>query len=268
MYGILLGVFKLLSDGLTAVSGIYGLLSDFRDPDTKRITPAGKRAIVGIAIGFLISCGITILEHEKAIAEERAHALEIKRLANPLGQLELEVLWEVTKEDETIAAFKKNLELADPNSDGQMGMQSLPDQLRDSVPKQLDVPESMDLRLFGGIPGPCPTNRPTTWKNDMWLHPHKPMLLRNDTSVSVGTTKDNHLLIQQRFTLDVAASTGNIASDEDLSGVKLWISLPQDIYWPKFLSLETSHGRSFGNVEKQEVKWSKPDFFTYCYVLK
>jgi hypothetical protein len=52
-----------------------------------------RELIVGIALGFLISGVITIFEYEKAIAEERAHALEIKRLSNPLGKIEIEIWW-------------------------------------------------------------------------------------------------------------------------------------------------------------------------------
>jgi hypothetical protein len=83
MTGALLIVFKLLSDALTAGSGILGLLTEFKD-ERKKITRNGKIALSGILAGFLLSAGIAYLEARRADAERTQHASEIDRLSRPL----------------------------------------------------------------------------------------------------------------------------------------------------------------------------------------
>jgi len=83
MYGVLLMVFKVLSDLLTAASGVFGLLTEFKDQD-KKITKSGKVALAGIVIGFLLSGVMTFLEARDAQEDKEEHEQEVKRLERPL----------------------------------------------------------------------------------------------------------------------------------------------------------------------------------------
>ncbi|MBZ5680067.1 MAG: hypothetical protein LAO24_08175 [Acidobacteriia bacterium] len=78
MYGALLIVCKILADALTALSGIYGLLEEFKDEHHK-ITRAGKVALAGIVIGFMLSGGIAYLEARKSQQDDEDHRKELAR---------------------------------------------------------------------------------------------------------------------------------------------------------------------------------------------
>jgi hypothetical protein len=78
MYGIFLIVLKVLADALTATSGIYGLLREFKD-EHHNITKAGKIALGGIVIGFVLSGGIAYLEARKAAQDDENHRIELAR---------------------------------------------------------------------------------------------------------------------------------------------------------------------------------------------
>jgi hypothetical protein len=83
MYGMLLIVLKVLSDLLTAASGVFGLLTEFKD-QYKTITPSGKVALSGIVIGFALSGVIAVLEARNATEERKEHEQEVARLGRPL----------------------------------------------------------------------------------------------------------------------------------------------------------------------------------------
>lgn len=86
VYGILLSIFKIIAEALTAGFGILGLLTDFKD-DQKKITPAGRKALVGILASFVVSGVITVLENANSRAEERLHEQQIEALEHPLGDM-------------------------------------------------------------------------------------------------------------------------------------------------------------------------------------
>jgi hypothetical protein len=77
---------KVLSNGLTALAGIFGLLTEFKD-ERKRITSSGKLALVGIVVGFALSCLMTYEESRQTAWQAAAHAREVRRLSRPLHQL-------------------------------------------------------------------------------------------------------------------------------------------------------------------------------------
>ncbi len=267
MYGFILGVLKLLSDGLTAASGIYGLLSDFRDAETKRITHAGTRAIIGIAAGFLISGVITAFEYEKAIAEERAHALEIKRLTNPLGQIEIRVSWEFDNNNQEVAAFTKRLESTAPyvDSDGLAG--SLPSGMRDSLWGRLEWTADPDIFIYKrGSGHPCPTGLPLP-DADLELGEYDPPFLKDDRFAVIEIDRSRKLRIMRVLNPTIKLSTGEIASDEDLAAVGLMMNLVDDTYWPSDFVLRTIHGRYFRPGPKSVTRWGDKGV-QYCYVLE
>lgn len=83
MYSMLLLLFTILSDLLTAASGVFGLLTEFKDRH-KKITPSGKVALSGIILGLALSGVITVLEARNAEEEKREHEVEVARLGRPL----------------------------------------------------------------------------------------------------------------------------------------------------------------------------------------
>ncbi len=65
------------------MSGIFGLLTEFKDKD-KKITISGKIALAGIVLGFMLSGVITVLEVRNSNAEADKNAQEVRRLQRPL----------------------------------------------------------------------------------------------------------------------------------------------------------------------------------------
>jgi hypothetical protein len=259
MYGTLLGVFKLLSDGLTALSGMYGLMSDFRDDKTRKLTRSGKRAMVGIALGFLLSGAISVLEYEKSIAEERAHSLEVKRLANPLGQIKVEMWWGFNNNDPSISGFERQLEGYAAQKfglfDGQVAADVLPPELRASVPEILDDTAGADFAVFKRNSGVCPTGNPYPKTIDLFLIQEDPVELKDDMHSLIGVHRDKRIYIDRTFPLKFDQSTGEIASDEDFLGASLIIAIHSSDYWPENFVLTTTRGRNFAPKPKSEKVW-------------
>src|ERR1035441_2896062 len=83
MYALWLSILKIIAEGLTAVFGILGLLTSFRDEATKKITGVGKLALVGILSSFAVSSVIAAIEFESSKAQELSHEKEIRRLMLP-----------------------------------------------------------------------------------------------------------------------------------------------------------------------------------------
>jgi hypothetical protein len=75
-------------------------------------------------------------------------------------------------------------------------------------------------------------------------------------------------LIKRTLKPDIAASTGEIASDEDFAGARLTMVLADDTYWPRNFILTTSRGRHFEPTPKSVTKSSDKSGFEYCYVLE
>jgi hypothetical protein len=84
-YGLVLSILKVLSDALTAAFGILGLLTDFRNETTKRITRTGWTALGGIIIGLLLSATMSLLERKNANAEEERHRVEVQRASHHIN---------------------------------------------------------------------------------------------------------------------------------------------------------------------------------------
>jgi hypothetical protein len=80
----LLTVLKVLLQTLTAGFGMFGLLSEYKDKSTNRITRSGKIAFLGILATFIASGAITLVETANSRAAERAHELEVRKLSRPL----------------------------------------------------------------------------------------------------------------------------------------------------------------------------------------
>jgi hypothetical protein len=98
MYGILLLIFKIVSDALAAFFGVLGLLFEFKDKHNK-ITRIGGVALSGIFASFVVSGIITGLEakksHDEAMDSQRksdALAIQYQELRSKYeqGQKEIE----------------------------------------------------------------------------------------------------------------------------------------------------------------------------------
>jgi hypothetical protein len=92
---------KLIAEFITAASGVLGLLTNFkkkipakpgkkgRAGETEVITPAGKIALLGIALGFCASTALTVREEKEkkqAATEMEHHLANLERpLSNKMG---------------------------------------------------------------------------------------------------------------------------------------------------------------------------------------
>ncbi len=91
---VLLSFFKFLSIGLTGAFGAIGLMTEFRNKRTKKITNWGKIVLTGIVASTLISAISQALENEKNREEDqksdqktRTQLHEIQRAVEPLDSI-------------------------------------------------------------------------------------------------------------------------------------------------------------------------------------
>lgn len=84
MYELLLTLFKMLSDVLTAGFGVLGLLTEFKTKSGK-ITKTGRIALSGIGASLIVSIGVTGLETKKDQDSARQHAQELIDQSLPIS---------------------------------------------------------------------------------------------------------------------------------------------------------------------------------------
>src|SRR5690349_719563 len=89
-----LSILHVLSDALTMVFALLGLVNDFRDKETNRISKTGRVALIGVIASFIVSTTMTGLEQARSRREQEAHAQEIRRLARPLGTVSMYLIIE------------------------------------------------------------------------------------------------------------------------------------------------------------------------------
>jgi hypothetical protein len=85
-----LPVLKIVSDLVTAASGIFGLLTEFKDSNNK-ITRSGEVALAGILVGFFVSGTITFMDYKEAAISEA-------RREDPVQTLSVEIVVQVNEE--------------------------------------------------------------------------------------------------------------------------------------------------------------------------
>ncbi len=120
---IALNILKLIGLVLTGAFGILGLLTEFRDDKTKKITKWGKVALSGIILSTALSLVAQILESAKSVRDTResqkqssdqiARSNEIlnnlNRSLNPLTNVRITYWLRVPIDAPELAAYRKRL---------------------------------------------------------------------------------------------------------------------------------------------------------------
>jgi len=281
MYGAFLIILKVLSDALTAGSGVFGLLSEFKDQTTHRVTKAGKAALAGIVVGFVVSSAISFLEHEKSLEEDRQHEAEVERLLHPVGHMTAEVFVPVPRELEEEYPYIRNIKsrfrsaAKNPNEkhgndfDGVnlsrnggrllevLGLQDHMWEKFGQAPKAVFSGTTPPLDIFKGID--CNTlakvsgQRRPDW--NLWSYPHNEDP-NSDDGIGWIYKPDGSLSLQRFVDAKIQQSTGAITSVEDLPGSSLFIEW--DSQYPfDSLTFSPSDGVSFyanqGNTQDMTI---------------
>ena len=298
MYGILLIVFKVFSDALTAISGGFGLLTEFKDPATKRITVAGKAALAGIVVGFILSCTMTILEHVQSAEEERKHEAEITRLLHPVGHMTAALFVPVSKELGTKSPYMQRIEgafssaAANPDerhgsdydgislirNGGQLvevlGIQNQlrqkygdgPNEIFTGTTPPLDVFKDINCGQLAQING----HRRADW--NLWSYPHDPDPNKDD-GIAWDYKSNDSLTLQRLLDVKIQQSTGAITSVEDLPGSSLFIEWRSQYPFESF-TFSPAEGISYSanrmNTQNMTIEVivgevSSGDQTGYCY---
>lgn len=119
-----LNLTKIIGTALSGAFGLLGLLTDFRDPSTKRITRWGKVAFWGIILSTIIALVSQVLESAKATRDARASSeatqaqlkksdiilREVDRTLNPLVDVRISYWMRVPLDDPEMAEYKQRLE--------------------------------------------------------------------------------------------------------------------------------------------------------------
>lgn len=276
MYGTLLSVFKVLSDALTALSGVFGLLSEFKDPATKRVTTAGKAALVGIIVGFILSGAVSLLEHEQSVDDERKHEAEITRLLHPANHMTASVMVPVPKDLGTKFPYLKKIKIAfrsaaqNPTErhgndydginivrhNGQLlEVLAFQDHMRrkfGDAPTSLFVGTTPVLSIYKNFDCDhlAQTQSPQPdWY--LWSAPHSPEP-NSDDAIAWNYKIDDSLTLQRMLDIKIQQSSGAITSVADLPGSSLFI-LWTSQYPFEFLTFSPAEGVSF-NVNPENSK--------------
>jgi hypothetical protein len=268
--GTLLSILKVISEGLTAGFGILGLVTEFKDEKTKRITRNGKVALGGIIISFIVSGAITTVENANSRAAEKAHAVEIRRLSRPLGILRVQVDYSLKSEPkdatsvnlEQIAEWAVKHQTRDLVFDG-----DFPASLQAKLPSRGLISSGITIEIYAKAFS-CPKVASLDRDPDL--------LLKTNTQRSTrgwqyfAEPRSNYLYVTNAFDMTVIKDRGLIASVEDLpeSTVMVWSSAFDDPH-VQFQSVDLNVGsggskfRLTGGKEN-EIK-SAGDQRGYCY---
>jgi hypothetical protein len=92
-------VAKETSEAITVALAIIGLVSDFKDKQTNKLTRAGKWTLAGLLVSFGVSGLITALEYQNGRAQQAAHDKEVRRLLQPLGNFTTEIVVKLNDKD-------------------------------------------------------------------------------------------------------------------------------------------------------------------------
>lgn len=229
MYGTLLSILKVISEGLTAGFGVFGLMTEFKDRE-KKITRAGRIALIGIVATFIVSGVIAVLENANARAEERAHAAEVKRLSRPLTKFEVSAFfvrisnsdlspeedkfwsWVQTYTDRT-HEFPTRTDIPSGVHNPDIGYPYMFSSVklfkRSGICRKDWVPMSPDLEIADYVSTPVST--PGLWRYEV------------SSVMYIADEKGNNYVMEFQFPRNEEDLTGSISSVEDLPGSTLWI---------------------------------------------
>jgi hypothetical protein len=264
MYGVLLMIFKVLSDLLTAASGVFGLLTEFKDKN-KNITTSGKVALGGIVIGFLLSGAMAFLQAWNEQQEKKEHEQEVSRLGRPLDDhMHAWIVLSVPKDANGAGRYRPQLVAYFKNL---MANHVKPDP---SIPIFATAPSSGELKSFittyGHLPAKfrardyditdifdrsieysiqlfrsasCESLASRKTKPDLELG-FDNVTLENDPSVTWEYVANNDFLAMSRnLKLWVAHSTSRFTSIEDFPGstIVVWLGTADSHFTLEFLEI-------------------------------
>lgn len=120
---IALNILKLIGLVLTGAFGILGLLTEFRDDKTKKVTKWGKVALSGIILSTALSLVAQILESAKSVRDAREAEKQardqisrsneilnnLNRSLNPLTNVRITYWLKVPLDAPELAAYRKRL---------------------------------------------------------------------------------------------------------------------------------------------------------------
>jgi hypothetical protein len=271
MYSTVLTIVKLISEGLTAGFGIYGLFTEFKD-EHKKITRSGKIALSGIIAGFVLTCVMTGLEQAKERAADLAHAKEIRRLTSPLGQLSIAISFRVDEQKQgsgpyrTLREFFEKRRGADKyRIDGPslviISHQDLPPDVRDAL---TDIKDVDDTKLNISHEQSC-APRPLS-SFDMFLAAW-PSLQQSQAAYWSYRPNTGEMLYTRTLMLNIFARAADMTSVEDVrdSTMRITSSAFKD---PELTFndavLKVAEGSEFQAMSSQ-VEKTKTD---YCYIFR
>lgn len=271
MNGVLLMIFKVLSDLLTATSGVFGLLTEFKDKN-KNITTTGKAALAGIVIGFLLSAAMTVLQARNEQQEKKEHEKEVGRLERPLDEhMRALIVLAVPKETpgagryrpQLVAYFKDliakhvkpdpSIPIFVPAASGGATKffvatyRNLPDKFRAKDYALTDIFDrsiEYSIQLFRSAG--CESLGFRKTKPDLELG-FDNVSLENDPSVTWEYLADNDFLAMSRnLKLWVAKGTSRFTSIEDFPGstMVVWLGTADSDFTLKYLEINL-RGASF-----------------------
>lgn len=119
-----LNLCKFIGTALTGAFGVLGLISDFRDPITKRITKWGKVAFFGVVASTIVALVAQVLEANKTTNEAKAAAeaaqaqigksdlilRNVDRSLNPLTDIRISYRLRVPFDAQSLISYKQRLE--------------------------------------------------------------------------------------------------------------------------------------------------------------
>jgi hypothetical protein len=270
MYGTVLTIVKLISEGLTAGFGIYGLFTEFKDQQ-KKITRSGKIALIGIIAGFVLTCVMTGLEQAKERAADLAHEKEIRRLTSPLGQLSILIDFRVDAQKQasgpyrTLREFFEKRRGADKYQiDGPslviIGHQDLPADVRDAL---TDIKDVEDTKVNINHEQSCAPKPLSSF--DMFLIPWTG---QQQSHAAYWTYRPNtgEMLYTRTLMLNIFSRTADMTSVEDVrdSTMRITSSAFKD---PELTFndaiFKVAEGSEFQAMSNQ-VEKTKTD---YCYIF-
>jgi hypothetical protein len=244
---------KIVSDALTAASGLLGLLTEFKDKH-HQITRNGKVALIGIVAGFLVSALISVREsinskrQDAAIVSDISAAYnkgktemmatyekESRRIQLPLNHLHVQLhaasAFNSTQWEKNVRNYLHN------NMRGPVAMKDLPYGLRkDHEARELHLPEMM-FSIFK--PGSASTCNGIRNSPDLSLTKAIGKASPGDNSELILELMDytyNLVELTTDYDLRVEKSSQAITSTDDLRGAVLWARQGENV-GPEDLSL-------------------------------
>src|SRR5262249_8985828 len=111
-----LAIVKLVSVVLTGCFAIFGLLIEYKDKATSKITKGGRLALVGIVLSTTLALVAQLIEQRKSIDEARETAArtekllsEISKSLQPLREIQIALSFDIDVDDPEFSAYKARL---------------------------------------------------------------------------------------------------------------------------------------------------------------